>query len=359
MRRNKRKRITSRITVHALALILLGCLAQIDIRTEPGGNQLVVSGQISTIADRNLVQLGRTAETGRLPIPLEGASVTLFDDAGKSYIYAEDHQHPGDYRLNDFTGIPGGTYVIQVVLPTGEVYESTPEQMPESTATDSIYYEILEKEFVDLDGTPSTLRFIDIYADSHLSNETSRGYFRWLAEECYVLRPTDFPDPFGSVPPPCYVIQKADPQHVTLVNGTELNGSTFNNILVASRQLDRSFYDRHYFTVYNSSLTAEAYEYWRKVNIVANQVGSVFDTPPAAIIGNIFKVGNTDETALGYFQAVNHTYNRIFLVAGDIPFSLNYQPCTFDPNRSYTDYPGECLDCLTLRNSSYVRPPWF
>jgi Domain of unknown function (DUF4249) len=354
------KRVISRVVIHtATFVLLLGCLGQIDIRTLPRGNQLVVSGQVSTIQDRNLVQLGKTAETGRLPFPVEGAIVTLFDDTGSTYIYNEDYEHPGDYRLNDFSGSAARRYHIQIILPTGETYESIPERMPEATGRDSVFYEFQDKEFTDLGGTVTTQPFLEIYTNTTLSEANTPTYIRWSVEECYVIRPTDYPDPFGNVPPPCYVTQKADPQRVVLLNGTTLKTTFLEHLSLASRLADRSFYDRHYFTTYNSSLTEEAYEYWRKVNILANQVGSIFDTPPAAITGNIFRVNDPNETVLGYFEATNQTYSRFYLVNGDLPFQLQYQSCTFDPARRYDDYPRECLDCLTVRNSSYVRPDWF
>ena len=61
-------------------------------------------------------------------------------------------------------------------------------------------------------------------------------------------------------------------------------------------------------------MTRDAIEYWRKVNILANQVGSIFDTPPAEINGNIKNLNNQDEKVYGYFQTVNETYHRIYII---------------------------------------------
>jgi len=335
--------------------LFASCLTPVDIRTEQIGNKLVVSGQISSIEDQNIIQLGRTATTERLPVPLSGGSITLFDDLGNTYSYKEDLSTPGTYILTGGPGIPGRTYHIQIVLSTAEVYESKPEKMADTAGNISTHYEIAREEFTDAEGTVSTQPFAKIYANAGL---LANHYFKWHVEEVYLLSPTDFPDPFGTTPPPCFIIQNADPQRITLYNGTELSASSIHNLLVASRIMDYSFWERHYFTTYQSSLTKAAFEYWDKINILANQTGSIFDTPPAQIKGNIFNVNDPSETVFGYFQAVNQTFDRFYMLNSDLPFPLLWSTCTFD-NRDYLLYPQRCLACLSVRNSSYNRPNWF
>lgn len=339
-------------------LFLLGCLSQINVQTELTSGRLVVSGQISTISDQNFVELGRTAGTTRLPYPLEGAAVWLHDEFGNSYPWTEDPTRPGYFRLPDRQAAPGRSYYIRITLPEGSTYVSRPEKVPEVNASGEVYYEIAQKQFIDNEGTVSIEPFVDLYTNATFPESSEIVFVRWSVEESYVLRPTDFPDPFGSVPPPCYVVQSADPQRIVLANSRGLSGST-GNFLIASRHVDRSFHDRHFFTTYTSSISASAYDYWNKINVVANQVGSIFDTPPAEVTGNIFNADHPDENALGYFQATNQSLTRFFLVPDDFDFQISYRDCTYDPFRDPGQYPSECLNCLSLRNSSYNRPPWF
>ena len=120
--------------------------------------------------------------------------------------------------------------------------------------------------------------------------------------EAFRLSPTDFPDPFGSVPPSCYIVQNADPQRIVLFNGEDLKTTTVENLLVVSRIVDWIFLEKHHFTIYQSALTRDAMEYWRKVNILANQVGSIFDTPPADITGNIKNSGQPGRKSVWVFS---------------------------------------------------------
>lgn len=341
-----------------LWVILLGsCLSPIDIPTENFGGRLVVSGQVSSIADQNYVQIGRTAERERLPFPVVGATVQLLDDLGNVYEYEADEFREGNYLLNGFTGTPGTSYFIRVVTPEGETYESAPERLPESAGAITSTYDFQNEEVTDLEGVVTTQPFLKLYVNTTLPEVGSR-FVKWDVEEVFLLTPTDFPDPFSYVPPSCFVAQNADPQRITLISGEEVNVGSIDNLLVASRIIDWTFLERHYFTVYQSSLTAEAYDYWSKVDILSNQVGSIFDTPPAELTGNIRNINDSSEKVFGYFQACNQTFTRRFILKFDLPFELLATHCVFD-GRDYLGYPQRCLDCLSVRNSSYRRPDWF
>jgi hypothetical protein len=339
-------------------LLLSSCLTPIDVETENLGGKLVVSGQVSTIPDQNFVQLGLTADTDRLPVPLSGATVTLLDDTGQSYKYTEDFSNPGMYFLTDVAGIPLRTYWLQVIKPSGETYRSEPEKIPADAGQLTTTYEFVREEFTDPEGIVSDKPFIKIYLNSTLPSGSEIPYVKWSTIESFLLSPTDFPDPFGSVPRPCFVVQNADPQRIVLFNGEDVKTTTVENLLGVSRIVDWTFFEKHYFTTYQSSLTKEAYAYWRKVDILANQVGSIFDTPPAEIKGNIYNINSLDEKVYGYFQATNENFDRFYLFQDDLGFPLLLPNCIYD-SRNFQDYPARCLDCHSVRNSTGKRPEWF
>ncbi len=348
-----------------LFIFLSSCLSPIDFPVEIKGGILVVTGQLSTISDQNIVQLGRTADTEQLPFPIPGAFIQLFDDAGNIYQYEEDLQEEGNYYIKNIVGEVGRTYHIQISLPDGSAYKSLPEKLPGPAAMESVYYEIERKKITDGEGAVVDQDFFEIFAKNISIASEKKTYLKWGVEEAFLLSPTDFPDIMGRIPPPCFIVQNADPQRIVLFKGDDVSTTSINSILVGSRLIDWSFLERHYFTIYQSSITKEAYEYWRKVNIVANQVGTIFDTPPATISGNIVREGNSDEKVLGYFQAINQTYSRFFVLPSDLPFPLTVSTCDYDGTLAEfgipdpSDYPARCIDCLILPNSSYTRPDWF
>jgi hypothetical protein len=316
-----------------------------------------VDGQVSTIPDQTRILLGQTADYDRLPVPLLDAQVTLYDDHGNSYSYIADEYVQGQYVLKNFVGIPGTSYHVKIVIPSGEEYLSAPEKLPESTNPFSTRYEVTNEEYTDFEGTVSTQPFVKIFCNVSLPPSEQPRYLKWFIQEDFLLSPTDFPDPFNAIPPPCYIAQNADPQTLVLIDESKINTSSIENMVIGSRIVDWTFLERHYFTTYQSSLTKEAFEYWRKVDILANQVGSIFDTPPAKIVGNITNVNDANEEVLGYVMAVNQTMDRFYIMPYDFPFPLLMEPCTYY-NYKY-DYLPRCLDCTSVRNSSYRRPDWF
>jgi hypothetical protein len=339
-------------------IILISCISPIDFRVENRGGQLVVSGQVSSLADRNEIRLGRTAD-GRLPFPITGATIQLLDNMGNSLLYNETEE--GVYKLFGFEGTPGQTYHIQIALNDGEVYESIPEKMPEYSAPLTVSYEFVEEITTDADGANLSKRFVKLYAATSLPPAWKDRFVNWTVNEVFLLSPTDFPDPFGSIPPPCFVAQKAEANRIALFDGNKLSTTDIKKQLICSRQVDRTFLEKHYFTTHQSFITKEAHTYWNKVNILANQTGSIFDTPPAQIIGNISNVNEPTEKVWGYFQATNETLNRIYLLPSDFPYTLLFadEVCTYSGDRKISDYPTYCLNCLLYKNSSYSRPDWF
>ena len=173
-----------------------------------------------------------------------------------------------------------------------------------------------------------------------------------------MIIPTNFPDPFNAIPPNCYVTKPADAQRINYYNGDELSDLTLEDQPLLVRQIDQSFYARHYFTVYQSATTAESLNYWRKVAVVANQVGSIFDPPPAEVTGNMRNVADPSETVAGYFQAINQTYARFFVLSQDLPDQLATY-CDYSDERPFISYPTECINCLEVKGSTYERPVWF
>jgi hypothetical protein len=337
------------------SMLIYSCVSPIDLETNYTKTQIVISGQVSNLPGRNFIHLAITSSTVSLPRPVTGAVITLHDENNNEYYYNE--VSAGKYQLNDLTAEEGKTYYVRVRMPDGGIYESIPERVPKEPGIVDAQYKLVEREVTDAEGTVNTLYYVNVFTTSTFAEQSS-GYLKWSAEEVYLLRPTDFPDAFGTIPPDCFITQNADPQRIALLNRNEINVNALEDLLIASRRADHSFYYKHYFTVYQSGITAEAFEYWRKVNILANQTGSIFDTPPASITGNIFSSDDREEFALGYFQAVNETFARVRILRTELDFFLPPY-CDYDPSKSYDSYPSECLECIKVRNSSYERPDWF
>ncbi len=346
-------KLTAKIVLFS---VLIGCLTPIDLRFENKGGMVVISGQISTFPDQNFVEVGITSDDARLPFPQNDADVVLHDEDGNTYQYHKDDERAGMYVLPELAGIPGKLYFIETTLPNSQVYRSVAERMPVTNGAISTHYEINTKDFIDFEGTLQTEPFIEIYANSTIHTP---NFFRWYLEEAYMILMTASPGAMGSVPPPCIITQASEPQRIVLFNGSDVGEHSIQNQLMGKRIVDKAFYYKFYFTTYQHSITKESHEYWRKVNVLANQIGSIFDSPPGKIKGNIVNTSGEENTA-GYFQAVNTIVDRIFINRISLPFALPAY-CDFDPFRNpfVNPYPKECSNCSIVRNSSFKRPDWF
>ena len=158
--------------------------------------------------------------------------VTLFDDIGNNYIYEEDPYVSGSYFLSGFEGVPGRTYHVQIITPTGETYESVPESMPLESGQLVTSYEIVNEDYTDGEGAISNEAFVKILCKATLPSSGKPSYLRWSIQEDFLLSPTDFPDPFGTIPPPCFISQNADPQTIVLINGNNVNTPTIENLII-------------------------------------------------------------------------------------------------------------------------------
>jgi hypothetical protein len=333
--------------------LTLGCLAPFETELETQGGQIIIAGQLSTLPQRSVVSIGVASSEKELPKPVSGALVKLMRSNGIAGYFSEDFNKPGTYKSAGLSGIPGVSYYLEVLLPNNSVYRSAIEKLPEAASQGTANYRVINKDVTSLEGGILQLPFVEIR--SKLTLAGSSRFIKAEVEEVYMLSPTDFPDISGLIPPPCFITQNADPQTIPLYDGSSSVSDTLT-LIAGSRVVDNTFLEKHYFTVYTSHLTKEAFEYWRKVNILANQVGSIFDTPPAKIYGNIINAETGTETH-GYFQAVNESYDRFVMFKQDLPFPLLVEECTF---RGYdVNYATRCLNCLTVRNSSYERPEWF
>lgn len=340
-----------------IPLMLGSCVEIIDFDTDREAGQLVVDGSIGTGTGPFELYLGRTADTERKTIPLEGAKVTLFDDLGNTETYVELGE--GQYLLvseNISTEI-GRTYYIRIQLASGEVYESKQETIPSiSGGLDTLSFGFEIREELNEYGNIRTFNVVHAFVGMTVDqNAGENSYFRFDVEEVYRLSPTDFPDPFGAIPPPCYVYTYPDISSFELLDVKDGQTRTFTDLQVASATLDHRFDEKHYFNIYLRSLTEDAYTFWSQIDQISS-VGTIFDTPPAPVQGNMFNVNDPKEKVLGYFSAMSSDTIRASLIPSETPLRPLFD-CQYSPFKR--EYPLRCLNCLSLPGATYDKPDYF
>lgn len=339
--------------------LLINCKDQVDLRGEGSIGVVVVDGKITTLPGPYELRLGLTVGVDQKPNPLQFATATIYDDLGNSEQYTE--VKPGVYSVpgNFVQGMPGRAYHVEVTLQDGRKYSSKPEIIPGATGVDTPSFEFSERsEFVG--ETEVKTHVMNIYTDSQLPPDEKDYFLRWDVLETYMFEQSPVFNPLlGGLPPPCYVDGYADRQRITLFTTKNQHVQNLKHTLIAVRDVDFSFLARHYFHVYLSSITKESYNYWKNVDQLINRSGSIFDTPPAPIVGNITSMSDESEKVFGYFEAANTNLARFYVLRGDVPFSM-ISYCN-DPRYGpyWNGYPRECSYCLSLDNSSLTPPDWW
>lgn len=339
----------STIYILILCLLSVSCIEPIEIETDRKAGQLVVDGYITDGVGPHYVRLARTAETQRVTLPETGASVLLKDDEGNTETLSETEEGIYIHRGDLIRPRPGHAYHLEISLSNGVSYATLSDTMPTVVGQDSAWFS---------QGTRNGLKVVNVLAQSTLPRVERPLFLQWVVEEVYQFFPTDFPDPFNSVPPSCFIFGLVAPQTVNLYDGSSFSTELIPQQLLVIRKFDYTFQQRHFFNVYQRSLSESAFRYMEKLEVLTNQSGSIFDIPPAPVKGNVFRVNDEAEQVLGFFSAVKQDSTQFDTRPGDFEFNAS-APCEYIRFKPRGQYLDECLDCSILKGSTYDKPPYF
>ena len=335
-------------------ILSAGCIREVNFEPQQAPKNIAVYGRITDSPGPEVLNIYQTGafssqEKQRLVV---GASAIIRDDLGNSEQYMETE--PGIYILNKtkVTGIPGRSYELEIVLPGGGTIRSFPEKMPQPVPVDSLHK--------SLDGT----QFFTAYVDTKIP-AGGDTWLRWEASRIYMHREINknvvLNMPFAPPPKVCYFWEPFDRQKSNIFHIDEQDTYQLAGQPVGSTKVDERFYERSCIQLYQFSTTAASYEFWRDVDKASNPEGTIFDTPPAVIRGNLFDENDTNAAILGYFEAVAVDTARVFVSRDELAPVNVPDPCRRDYQiNSFQNYgfPASCLDCLILPGAT-LEKPWF
>lgn len=348
---------TLRFVFYLALIAVVGCIEEIDVATERNAGQLIITGRVTNNPGPHYVYISQTSALNRVAESVGGAEVILHDDEGNRYFFIEEL--PGNHSLatSAFNSIPGKSYFLEVIMANGKRYLSQTETMPTLLAQDRLEGEFKILTSINSLGIEISNPYYEVYLDSEIPETESPQFYQWVIEEVFEIIPTDFPDPFGNVPDPCYLAQSADAQRINIYSSLEEQSGLIDNRLISQRLVDYAFLSRYFINAHQYSITSSAYEYLSKIRSNINQSGSIFDIPPATIVGNMYNPDDPDEVVYGYFGAALERSTRLLIRTSDLPYEL-INPCQFDPFKRRNEYPAYCLRCFDDRNS-IPKPDYF
>lgn len=269
---------------------------------------MVVDGEITNEPGPYTVRISRSFAIGNFNnLLVEGAEVTITDQNGNQVLLTE--QSPGKYQTkpSDLIGREGSTYILHIQLPDGTEYESLPETLHPTPPIDSIHYELKEGvEFLG-DFTENTFTYFQMYVN--LTDPPGReNFYRWESTRVMEFE-SDLPtyppeiDPPPDPPECCYLcyLYNYDQSNIAIASDRFADGQEMKNIPVT--RIGNGYENIFSFRLRQYSLTARAYDFFSRIKSQQENTGSIFDTPPGSIRGNIVNVDDSREQVLGYFSA--------------------------------------------------------
>ena len=335
-----------------LALILMAFAACIESYDD--GNQrepgiLVITGAVNSGPGPYLLKISTTSVYTRITEPVCCAQAVLYDSEGASEPFYEFAN--GEYQCagSMLQPAPGKAYYVEVELESGARYRSEPDTMPEVSGAVQLTSRL---------DTPA--RRLDFFTNAQITASKTPPLLRWDIRDSYLFEPTDFPDPFNSIPPPCYIDAPLFEQKKVLFNGEENPLREIEEVYLASREVEHTFKQLHYIKLDLLGMSRRANTFWEQVNQATSQNGSATDPPPAPVRGNIANINNPEEEVLGFFEATTLIDTSLLrFYPGYFPWRFNSY-CEFMQNRPYPgQYPEDCQNCLGLPYSSLRRPDWW
>lgn len=335
-----------------LILGTCSCIDQLDFWQETQEGQLIIYGLFTDQDDKHFVNISTSAPLAFRPKGVSNATVYLLTDGEekKSYLNKGD----GVYELEGVKSVEGKSYALEVNL-NGITYRSPFQQMPEAIGKDSLSYEVAYEPFASFQDE----HVFKVFTKSDLPDTKDQLFIRWIVEETHYWQLLWVP-PGVPPPPPCFIFDVMDPSRVNLFDGT-VTSSRQTEKLLAIRKIDDAFLFPYFVTVKQLSINRQAYEYWQKINTVINNQGSLFDIPPAPVVGNIMNTENPNELVLGFFEVAKSSVSRFYVTSEISPIYL--QPiCNFIPGKPTNQYSGECLSCegrARGRDWTSTKPDWW
>ncbi len=304
-----------------------GCREPFSPEIERYENILVIDGLITDQEGPQLVKLTRSyAFDESIPQAEEGAVVLILDQ--QESIHTLTEEQPGIYQSEpSLIGETGNSYKLVVSTADGETYESEWVLLRDVPEIDSISYALEERPTSDPD---YSVYGMQVRVNTHDETNQTR-YYRWEWQETWEFI-TPIKSSFYLDEERCWrsarssLISIGTTEHLSqdLIKEYPLFFiSTENNKLRI----------RYSALVSQYSLSQEAYSYWKNLQDITQNTGTLFDPTPAMVTGNMFNTDDSEKPVLGIFQASALTQKRIFIDRDELPGSLNipsgFSTCSF------------------------------
>lgn len=330
-------RISINIGIYLIFLLLVwACEERFAPEIKPSEeNLLVVDGMISNLPGPYTVRLSMSSEMENPAfIPVSGFMISIIDDLGNSCNLIE--MSAGRYVTMDenFVGIPGRAYKIEMFAPGGQQYTSDFETLQEPTQIKAVDHHL---EFMSDDNLIYDIAGYRFYV-STMQALADTNYFMWQLVSTYKyradmliywiydgqLRPVTNRDTLQI----CY---KTDtiPQ-IFLLSTENLDQPVITDFPLHYVTTEtRHLMERYSLLVRQFSISRDGFHFWRIIRDQNTNAGDLYSKLPFQMKGNVFNVSNENEVVLGRFTVAGISEKRIFVDRPKPPVKMRYPICEF------------------------------
>jgi hypothetical protein len=296
----------SKISMLALAILVVACVTPFEIGLKSEKRYLVVEATLTDIDTDQTINIHETYnfEENAYNAPVLNLKVEVIINNSETIHFTE--RGNGIYALPfSFRIQPGNSYKLRIQKPDGIIYESTEEKTTTVAPIDRIF-----DEFV-VEGIKGELRNLPanyIYVDFKDMPDTQDFYlWTWKLWENQLVCRTDYYDYYCSSK--CWEILVN--KDFNVFSDVFSNGKPTYGKLIA--KIPFYSFDGALLEIKQQTVSEQVYRYFKLVSEQTQNSGTLVDTPPAAIIGNIRNLSNRDEPVAGVFSVASTVKQKYWL----------------------------------------------
>lgn len=314
-------RLHPTLLIYLQLFFLYACVETYDVTYKLNAELLTVDGFVTDQAGSTIsISKSKSAGTNYFSEPVKGCVVEFL--AGDGTVIRLTERAEGVYAPpSTFQGKPGETYQLRFKTPDGKNYESSKEKLGAVPAIKKVYQQFDKNGLLDATGKRVVGSTVNVYVDFDDPKDSKNYYlWRWKRYEeqsiCITCDAGTLNFNGGtcvrstSRNPPTYDYQCNsfcwDLYYNTEVNilaDDFSNGNSVEARLIA--KVPFHSFRGTLLEIEQIGLSRDAYFYHKLLQEQGQSTGTLTDTPPAPIIGNIQNITDPNDKVVGYFGAAS------------------------------------------------------
>jgi hypothetical protein len=294
------------------------CVDPYNIKSVGYKNSLVVDGFISSDLKQHIVLLSRASTIDASTFIAEtGASVVIEDSDGTSINLTETSA--GTYLTPTLAGAVGHYYTLKIKTNDGKQFISDAVLLADNPGIKNIYA-TFSPDLAIGEGLGGVQVFLNTQDSSGNAN-----YYRWEYEYTYEIK-MPYPSTYKWIGGNNIVYRDVAVDHCWGSNSSKSiiikstvglsEDKVIDQLIQTIPGYSSNLRIRYSILIKQYVLSQAAYKYWHNIQVVNQTQGTLYDTQPGTVAGNIHST-NTSETALGYFDAGVIKEKRAFFIPSD------------------------------------------